>query len=550
VARLVSAGNAALLSLVVSLTACDLLSDNDEGDDEGVVGKLVPEPEDEGGDGDVTLEVRPLARSERRLRFIGKGSARLGWKLSSLAEMSSLAGPVEVPEWSAEADGELRAARDGNLATAWTCHHSRDKPCAFGIHFPRPATVVGVRVNASPLNADSPGDFGRIKILRVHTDEGWAEDRFEGDWEDLYLKLGEPVKTANLTIEVIEAQRKGDTDLRIAEFDVFGTEGDPRAPMQVEPTATYVKLEDSVWKKSGQDRRLQRSRLMYLGPDGRPQLLAQGSGAYAKGDRFLLIEELEQTRCKSHLGSYTLLDLETHVRVPVGDLGGMPADVWAHKEGLAFVAGYADEDFTSVHAIAYENDKYQRKRSSRTSRETYHELFAGWNVEEAPLIRGDGRTVDDPPAKCGAATAEQFERLESARKSVPADGNKKRRRGKSKALGGPPDRWLACELGQGVTAFSSSGEDCGGRWAIFVVDGDGKLVATKGDTTKGARVRVRRVTEFELFVEVGGNGDDVQVFDVRADAIESLGEQTALAVWPPSSCRKGCADPFTNPRAP
>lgn len=537
--------------VALPLLACDLLSSkDDDGDDEGAAGALIPEPQDEGDDGDATLQVKPLTRSERRLRFIGKGSERLGWKLSSLAEMVSLAGPVEVPEWGADGDGELRDTRDGDLATAWTCHQGRDKTCAFGIHFPRPATVVGVRVNASPLNADDPGAFDRVKVLRVHTDEGWAEDRFEADWEDLYLKLGEPIKTANLTIEIVESHHKGESDLRIAEFDVFGTEGEPRAPMQIEPKATYVKLDDPMWKKSGQDRTLQRSRLMYLGPDGRPQLLAQGSAAYAKGDRFVLIEELEQTRCKSHFGSYTLLDLKTHVRVPVGDLGGMPADVWAHKDGLAFVAGYVDEEFTSVHAIAFEGDKYQRKRSSRTSRETYHELFASWSVEEAPLIRGDGRTVDDPPAKCGAATAEQFERLQAARNAPPEDGQKKKSRGKSKTLGGPPDRWLACDLGQGVTAFSSTGEDCGSRWALVVVDKDGKLVAKQGDAAKGARVRVRRVTDFELFVEVGGEGDDVQVFDVRADAIESLGEHTTLAVWPPSSCRKGCADPYANPRAP
>ena len=203
----------------------------------------------------------------------------------------------------------------------------------------------------------------------------------------------------------------------------------PRAPMEVEPQATYVELSDPVWKKSGKDHSLRPTRLMYLDPNGRPQLLALGSAAYPSGKRFLLLEVLERTRCKSHSGSYTLLDLQTHVRVPVGDLGGMPGDVWAHEGGLGFVAGYADEDFTSVHAIVFEDGKYQRKRSSRTARDTYHELFASWKVGEAPLIRGDGRTVDDPPDKCAAATAEQFERLQTARNARGDGAKNKRKRG-------------------------------------------------------------------------------------------------------------------------
>lgn len=541
-----------LLLVTLSLPSCDLLKGaaggDDGGDNEPAVGTGAAAADDDGGA--ATALAEPLTRAKRRLRFIGKASEHLGWKLTSLSKMYSLAGAVEVPDWSPEGSGDIRTTRDDNLYTSWDCEASPDKTCAFGIHFPAPAIVTVVRINASPHGADKPNDFGRVRTIRVHTDEGWAEDNFVPEYEDLYLQLGEPVTTRNLTVEIIDLQRRSDSRVRIAEFDVFGPEGEARAPIDIEAAALYTRLGTPTWKRSGPERRLNGANIEYTDANGRPNRLIAGSAAFVSGDRFLLIEQLTQTKCKSHLGGYTMLDLKTHVRIPLGDLGGAPADVWPHKDGLGFAAGYVDENRTSVHAAVLDNGNYQRKKSSRASRDTYHELFAGWGVDEARLPRGDGRTVDDPPDQCNAATAEQFERLERARSApAPASPKKKKRSKRSKQLGGPPDRWLACELGDGVIAMSSSGEPCGKRYEIAVLDAKGTLIAHTADNAKGSRLRVRRVAEHELMIEALSD-DDVQVFSVHSDSIESLGMGTALAVSPPASCRDRCDTPFVNPRAP
>jgi len=549
------------LLLVFALPACDKLTGGaDDSAGEGDGSRPIVADVSEGA---ATL-VEPLTRGAKRLRFIGKGSDHLGWKLSAIAKMYSLAGAVEVPQWGPEGTGALRQTRDGDLQTAWTCQNTREQTCAFGIHFPKPTTLVAIRVNASPDMDDKPGDFARVRTLRVHTDEGYAEARFEPTYAELFLKLGEPVTTTQLTVEVVETNDKEGGLLRIAEFDAFGTKGDPRPPLEVDSAATFVQLSDPVWKKSGTTRELEPSWIEYLGADGRPRTLAAGSAVYASGGRFLLIERMTQSKCSSAGGSYQFIDLKTHVRFSLGDLGGIPGDVWLHDAGQGFALGYVDRDTTKVHAVVFEGGKYKRKKSSRASRDTYHELFEEWHINDAMVPRGGGGTVDDPPQRCAAATAEQFATLNEARQqsSSPtaedADAKESKKKKKkprakrtgSKGLGGPADRWLVCELGEGVLAYASTDGDCGKRWEIVVVDGKGKQVARRTDSRAGARVRVRRTDEHEVFVEVGGKDDDVELFSVRTDTIESLGMGSALGVSAPAACRDRCDSPFVNPRAP
>ncbi|MBL4685483.1 MAG: hypothetical protein JKY37_12890 [Nannocystaceae bacterium] len=549
-----------LCASLLVLSACDLLNNAaDDGDEGGGVGLVRDEPDGDTSDGDATLLAEPLSRAKKRLRFIGKGAEHLGWKLSALAKMYSLAGAVEVPGWSPEGDGEIRQIRDDDLHTAWTCEHSRDNPCAFGIHFPEAAMVTAIRVNASPNGADDPSRFGRIRTLRVHTAEGWAEDHVLATYEDLYIKLGEGVLTRNLTIEIIDTQSKSATLLRIADFDVYGTAGERRAPIRLDPASLYLRLPSPLWKKTaGGERRLTPPQLVYGGDQGVAKMLSLGSAAYASGTRMLLIEQLAETKCKSHVGSYMMLDLKTRVRVPLGDMGGLPGDVWRHKEDKGFAVGYADEDRTRVHAFLLdEKGRYQRKKSLRASRDTYHDLFERWGVDETPLPRGGG-TVEDPPRGCEPASSEDFARPEAARPATqsetatPASGKnkkkQKKRRGKPSRLGGPADRWLSCEFADGVKAFISTGESCGSRFEIAVIDAAGQQLARHGDARKSAHVRVRRVSEQQVLVEVAGKGGEVELFWVSPTAIESAGMGTALALSPPSACRAQCDTPFVNPR--
>ncbi|MEM6997193.1 MAG: hypothetical protein AAF721_42200 [Myxococcota bacterium] len=537
------------------LPSCDLLGGPPDED----LGKPKPPPPGEGsGDagsgGQAGGMAEPLTRAKKRLRFIGKASEHLGWKLTALAKMYSLAGPMEVPQWSAPGDGDARLTRDDDLRTAWTCEHQKGSECAIGIHFPQPATVVAVRLNASPSGADEPGKFGRVKVLRIHTDEGWAEDRVEPMYEDLYLQLGEPVTTRNLTIEVIETQTRSANLLRFAEVDVYGTSGDARDAMEIAPESIYLRTASPAWKKTTSgDRALEPPRLEYALGAETPKTLALGSAVYASGERMLLIEDLQQTKCKSHLGNYVMLDRKTRVRTPLGDMGGMPADVWLHGEGNGFAVGYVDEDRTRVHGFVLNEGVYQRKKSSRASRDTYHELFKQWGIDEVPAPRGGG-TIDEPPAGCETATDEDFARLQAARPAAgdaPEKKNKKKRKKKrrGKALAGPADRWLVCALTEEADVFVSTGESCGSRFEIAVVDKAGTQVARQGDNRKGAHVRVRKAGANDVLVEVAGNDDATETWHVTPTAIKSLGMGTALAVSPPASCRERCDSPFTNARS-
>lgn len=550
-----------LCASLLALSACDLLNGAaDDGDEGGGIGLVRDETGGDTRDGDATLLAEQLSRAKKRLRFIGKGSEHLGWKLSALSKMYSLAGAVEVPGWSPQGEGEIRQTRDDDLRTAWTCEYSRDSPCAFGIHFPEAAMVTAIRVNASPNGADDPSRFGRVRTLRVHTAEGWAEDHVLATYEDLYIRLGEPVLTRNLTIEVMDTQSKNATLLRIADFDVYGTAGQQRSPIKLDPASLYLRLPSPLWKKTGGEQRLTPPQLVYGAAQSDPKMLALGSAAYASGARMLLIEQLTETKCKSHVGNYVMLDLKTRVRVPLGDMGGIPGDVWRQKEDRGFAVGYVDEDRSRVHAFLLDDGSYQRKKSLRASRDTYHEVFERWGVDETPLPRGGG-TVQDPPAGCEPASSEDFARLEAAHPATQAEtpagsrGKKKKkkknkkRRGKPSRLGGPADRWLSCEFADGVKAFISTGESCGSRFEIAVIDAQGHQVARHGDARNSARARVRRVNDQQVLVEVAGKGGEVELFWVSPTAIESAGMGTALALSPPSACRAQCDTPFVNPRA-
>lgn len=489
----------------------------------------------------------PLSRAKRRLRFIGKASEHLGWKMSALSKTYALAGAIEVPSWGPTGEGEVRSTRDNDLRTAWACSSSKGAGCALGIHFPKPATVVAIRLNASPDGAEDPAAFGHVRTVRVHTDDGWAEDDFPENIDDGYLRLGEPVQTASLTVEVTDTYEKGPVRIRFAEFDALGTEGEMRSPIVIDPAAATLRLANTTYTKIPDGFAITAPRLEYPGPKGVPRVLTHATAMLGAGDSLMLIEHLAQTKCKSHVGSYTMLDLKTHVRVPLGDLGGIPGMFFRHKAGEGFAVGYVSEDITRVHAAVREQGGYQRKKSSRASRDTYHELFAEWNMDETPIPRGGG-TIDNPPDKCTAASPTEFATMVAARsKGSNRGGNKGRR---ASVFGGPPDRWLSCRLTGGATAFASTGgASCGTHVEVVLVGASGEFVDRRTVSRKGARMRVQRVNDDRILIEVGGAGNEVELLDVRASAIESMGMGTALSLSPPASCRDRCDTPFVNPRA-
>lgn len=545
-------GAISLLVGLSSIAICDKKPDADpaeaaaaEGADDANTGG-----DDEAGE---VAGILPLERAKRKLMFIGKDAEHLGWKMTSLAKLRGLAGGVEVPEWSGPSEGSLRAARDDDLRTAWTCEQTRETPCAFGIHFPEPAKVTALRLHTSPNTSGEPTGAHDPKGLRVHTDEGWAEANFEPSHEDIYFLLGEPVTTSNLTVEVLDVHGpSGQGKFRLAEFEIYG-EGVARPRLEIDATALYTVTTKPAWKSKARTYRQTGSFIEHVGLDGVVQRIAPGTAAYGSSTgRFLLIESITRTNCKSNQGSYLLVDLDTRVRVPLGDLGGIPGEVFPAHADLGFIVGWVSEDLTRVHGVIWEDDVYQRKRSPRVTRDTYHEMFEQWGVSEAPLSRGLVGTFEEPPVDCQLGTPESMQTLQQAIAAKPEPEPTKPRRGrkpsKSRAGLGVPDRWMVCSLGEGVDAYLTSAGECGAAWDVVVV-ADGKVVARERAGRKGAHVAARRVTGGEIFVEVGGSDEATQVYSVRADAIESLGMHTSLALSPPTSCRKQCSDPFVNPRA-
>ncbi|MCA9710701.1 MAG: hypothetical protein KDK70_32975, partial [Myxococcales bacterium] len=202
----------------------------------------VPDVPPDLGDGEAPPE--PLLRAEKKLRFPGKSGEHMGFDLARLSHLRALAGAIEVPEWSDPGEGSARHAYDDDLRTTWTCRLGPERACAIGLHFPRPAEAEAIRLFVAK---PAKGAWARPRRVRLHTDEGWADAKLadeDGLWN---VQLGEPVRTLNLTLELMEAH--ADAPIHLAELEVFGREGVPRPPLVVDVTRRAIAFEPPVWRK-------------------------------------------------------------------------------------------------------------------------------------------------------------------------------------------------------------------------------------------------------------------------------------------------------------
>ena len=479
----------------------------------------------------------PLERARLKLTYVTKDARHLGFNVRTLAETFALAGAVEVPEWSSPGEGDPLDTRDDDLATGWKCTPSRETTCAFGIHFPEPATVTSVRLWAIGPAAEGANAHPRLAEIRVHTDEGYGDVRYADENDFAFAIFGRPVTTRQLTVEIIAVHdgKKSDA-LWLGELEVYGEAGVPRPPLVIDPNVAVVWPGGEAWRKSGMTHELEGSFVDLVQPDGSTRRFSPGSALVGRtGDRILLLEQLIQTVCKVQQGRYFAIDTQTRVWLPLGDLGGIPGDVFAHGKGEGFAVGYVDPDFARLHGVFREPDKYVRTKTNRMDRAPYTEVFAAWGVQDGAVPRG-GFGTSNPVAPCRAAQADDVATLAKARG------------GKAPAA----DRFTVCDLGRDHTALLSSGGRCGSSWEIDVVGPAGRLVAQRKGTSRkgGARLRVRSSEQLGLLVEVGDGTDDTRTFVVRSDDIVDLPDGTALAVRPPAACRKKCDDEFPNPREP
>lgn len=354
----------------------------------------------------------PLVRAEKKLRFPGKSGEHMGFDLARLSRLRALAGAIEVPEWSQPGQGTARLVRDDDLRTAWVCTLAPEKACAIGIHFPRPAKVEAIRLFAA---TPSEGPHARPKRVRLHTDEGWAEAKLadeDGLWN---VQLGEPVRTRNLIVELMETY--DDAPVHLAQLDVFGRDGAPRPPLSVDLSRRAVSFESSVWHSKSRTHTAGVAFVEQVDMDGRVRRLVPGTALFGRtGDRLLLVERADWSTCDDHQGTYSLLDTKTRVMAPLGDMGGFASLVFAHSEGLGFALGRIDGDDALVQGVVIDEQTYERRTTNRLERREPRELLAAWGVADQPLSRAQAHPAGDAVAGCGPATAEA---LDTVRPRLP-----------------------------------------------------------------------------------------------------------------------------------
>lgn len=485
-------------------------------------GKAPPETDVAPDAGGGSAPPEPLVRSDQKLRFPGKSSEHMGFDLDKLSKLRALTGAVEIPEWSSPGEGTERHVRDDDLRTAWSCRVRPEQPCAIGIHFPEPAEVEVVRLYVTPRGDEQ--NRSRLKRVRVHTSVGWAEARMaeeDGAWHVLF---GEPVRTRNLSVEVLETW--GDGPLELAELEVYGRSGVARDPLLVDPGQVVITFDGPVWRQKLRTNTAGPAFVETMDVDGRLRRILPGSALVGRlRDRMLLVERASWSTCNDHQGAYDLLDTQTRVVVPLGDMGGFPGKVFRQTSGLGFAIGSIDGYETHVQGVVLDEDSYERRVTDRLDLRKPEELLAAWGMEPKPLPHDDAHPLDDPPNGCAPAKAPL---LASLAKHLP-------RRTKLVA-----SQWLACSMNAGNHLLVTTGGACGKQWQVVVLDGEGELVAQRSGKQAGMYARLRRIDGDAVMVELWPGDDRPRVLLAESDDIVDVGNTAALSLRPPAGCRKQC----------
>lgn len=474
----------------------------------------------------------PLSRSEKRMAFPARGATHLGYNLATLETLRALAGAVEIPQWSATADAaSARALRDDDLATAWTCRATAEAACAAGIHFPEPAKVRAVRLFGAAAN--EPGAYAkhpRVKKVRIHTDEGWAEALLPDEPTHAYVVFGKEITTRSLVVEVVGTHdEKAGADLHFAELEVYGSAGVAREPWDIDPARTIVRVLGEPWLRADRRSRVGETYLAVLDERGESKLFMRGSALYGRaGDRLLLAEVLADSTCTQHRGQFFLVDQATRVIAPIGDLGGVGADVYRSRDGLGFAHGEVDEQGARLAGVLLEATSYERRRTQRRSSATGPETLAEWKLDETPTPRG-GVAINQPLEGCTLGGDDTLAVLAKAASIEASD---------------KPGEWMVCKLGEHVQAYVTDRGPCGASWDIIVLADEQRVVARQSAKRRGSRARLRRWAPDAVLVEIGGDDDKTELWRVdRAGIVGPIGS-SALAISAPDACRSRCDDPL------
>ena len=505
----------------------------------GAAREDIPPPAPDVGKAEPTRAFGPLQRADRQYPFPAKGGANMGFRVDTLAGHYALAGKVDVPEWSAPHEGDPELVRDDDLDTGWTCTPRDEARCALGIHFPVEVTLEAVQLFAAGPHGRYE-DYARPRRILIHTAEGSVEALLPDENSHVYAVFGKDIVSEDLTIEILEVWKGRSSAVHIAELDVFGSVGEPREPIVIDPLRTFVQVAEPPWTRGGRDT-LERSTAFIhrIDDKGVPHRFIEGTALRGQaGDRLLLVERVQSvTGCETPRGTFYLLDTATRLVAPLGEFGGVGGDVFRASDGLGIAVGLTGPLRTVLDGLFAVDGVYHRKRTPLREDKRTNDFITQWGLERAPVPRG---AVPLAQAGCTVGTPELLAELDAVRPTGP--GNKKKP--------STPGQWRVCDLDAGARAFLGDYGPCGSQWEVHVLDAKGALVDSRVQARAGSHLGLRDLGGGTWLVQVAGATDAVSLLKVASTGIETFAESGSLALEPPDVCRIECNAGFRNPHAP
>ncbi|MBX7084651.1 MAG: hypothetical protein K1X88_35935 [Nannocystaceae bacterium] len=476
----------------------------------------------------------PLVQAQAAAPGKAKAAQHLGFDLALDSTLWSLQGTVATAPWGSSGEGDLAAVRDDDLGTAWRCQHGGATPCVLGLSFEQPVSLRAVRLwAAAGPKWHTYRAHPRPKTVRVHTDAGAYEVRFDDGAAHRYVILPASVKTQTVAVEIVDVfagskGKSGSKDastLWISELEAFGDDGPMRPPLQLDPARTVVSFETEAWKTEGTHHTIRLAFLEQVGDGGALRRLMRATAMHGEADdRFWVVERRFGDDCTAHQGGYFMLDRQTRVMFPLGDKADVPATVTLREDGLGamFVREQAPEHTV---ALVYENDALVRHSPRTKKGESVEQFAARLGFTGAPVRRGGWRP-GEAAGSCSTgvsqealvqqvATALDLSGLRAADASV-------------------------CTIDEGHRAvIGTDGAACGARWYAAVVGPGNEIVAqtlaAEGDSDGAAFLVVPGAGVIVEGTRGGGATSDLWRLD--ATGITMLVKGGALAVREPKACR-------------
>lgn len=470
----------------------------------------------------------PLVKANAALPGKAKVDGNLGFRVEDVAGLHAIEGTAVAADWGAPGSAEPSRTRDDDLLTAWTCTPTPEATCAVGLSLDAESEVTALRLfaTAGPDWRDHRA-HPRPKKIRVHTDSGFVDAQISDGAAHEYVIFAQPVKTRTVTLEILEVHKGSkDAEVHVAELEAFGKTGPARPPMKLDPATVFVSYETEAWAKKGESHTIRLAFLDTLQPDGTRRRLMRGTAVFGRADdRWILVEKLHGAGCDSVKGGYIVLDLDTRVPIPVGELGGAGGAVRRHDEGRGFLVDSPSEGPAGMRGLVFaaEDDAPKKLRFSTKGKLDEAGQRAAWGFTGAPLSRG-GHTPADPPPGCkpGREASAKLDAIVDRERTPEID----------------PAAWLVCELDDGGTALVGRGDVCGSSFSLYHQAGDGTVTAAHAPDEHAARgLWLAKMPGVGLVVETTEkDGARGRLWQIDATGVHERFAGASLAVRPPAGC--------------